>query len=132
MIRCTTTIIWKFRTPIFEETELFARSMGQTSDVVQKQMLNLSSQKRSENGEIQLSGLSLRPENTASVVRSYIQQRRLDKSEGLTKLYYMGPMFRGERPQKGRLRQFHQVGVEAIGPQAGLALFGCRGYCFSG
>ncbi len=107
----------EIRTPIFEDTELFARSMGQSSDVVMKQMLNLAAQRPSENGHPQLSGLSLRPENTASVVRSYIQQG-LDRKEALSKLYYIGPMFRGERPQKGRLRQFHQVGVEAIGPNA--------------
>ncbi|MBF0478792.1 MAG: histidine--tRNA ligase [Candidatus Omnitrophica bacterium] len=108
----------EIRTPIFEETGLFARSMGQTSDVVQKQMLNLASQAKDEQGQIQLSGLSLRPEGTAAVVRSYIENR-LDKKESLTKLFYVGPMFRGERPQKGRLRQFHQIGVEAIGPQSG-------------
>ena len=107
----------EIRTPIFEDTELFARSMGQSSDVVMKQMLNLASQRPSEDGHPRLSGLSLRPENTASVVRSYIQQG-LDRRESLTKLFYLGPMFRGERPQKGRLRQFHQVGVEAIGPHA--------------
>ncbi|HBG60946.1 MAG: histidine--tRNA ligase [Omnitrophica WOR_2 bacterium GWF2_38_59] len=107
----------EIRTPIFEETELFARSMGQTSDIVQKQMLNLASQRKDENENIQLSGLSLRPENTASVVRSYVQNS-MDRKESLTKLFYFGPMFRGERPQKGRLRQFHQVGVEAIGPNS--------------
>ncbi|MCD4779599.1 MAG: histidine--tRNA ligase [Candidatus Omnitrophica bacterium] len=106
----------EIRTPFFEETDLFARSMGQTSDVVQKQMLNLAAQKRDDQHVIQLSGLSLRPENTASVVRSYIQNG-MDRKENLTKLFYIGPMFRGERPQKGRLRQFHQIGVEAIGPQ---------------
>jgi len=107
----------EIRTPVFEETDLFARSMGQSSDVVMKQMLNLTAQTTEENGQLKLSGLSLRPENTASVVRSYIQQN-LDQFEGLSKLYYIGPMFRGERPQKGRLRQFHQIGVEAIGPFA--------------
>ena len=107
----------EIRTPIFEDAELFARSMGQSSDVVMKQMLNLASQRPSEDGSLRLSGLSLRPENTASVVRSYIQQG-LERKESLSKLFYLGPMFRGERPQKGRLRQFHQVGVEAIGPQA--------------
>lgn len=107
----------EIRTPLFEETDLFARSMGQTSDVVQKQMLNLTSQRLDPQGNIQLSGLSLRPENTASVVRSYIQNS-LDKKESLSRLFYIGPMFRGERPQKGRLRQFHQMGVEAIGPNS--------------
>ncbi len=107
----------EIRTPIFEETGLFARSMGQTSDVVQKQMLNLASQRLDDKGNVQLSGLSLRPENTASVVRSYIQNS-LDKKESLSRLFYIGPMFRGERPQKGRLRQFHQLGAEAIGPNS--------------
>lgn len=104
----------EIRTPIFEETDLFARSMGQTSDVVQKQMLNIMPQNTSEEQESK-SFLSLRPENTASVVRSYIENS-VDRKESLTKLFYIGPMFRGERPQKGRLRQFHQIGVEALGP----------------
>lgn len=107
----------EIRTPIFEESELFARSVGQTSDIVQKQMLNLASQRQGEDKELKLSGLSLRPEGTASIVRSYIQNS-LDKKERLSKLFYIGPMFRGERPQKGRLRQFHQIGVEAIGPES--------------
>ena len=109
----------EIRTPFFEETELFVRSMGQASDVVQKQMLNIQSQYLQGEDEKSVR-LSLRPENTASVVRSYIQNR-LDKKEGLSKLYYIGAMFRGERPQKGRLRQFHQMGVEAIGPDGASA-----------
>ena len=72
----------EIRTPIFEETDLFVRSMGQTSDVVQKQMLTLQSQKKSDAEDIQTAGLSLRPEGTASVVRSYIQND-LDKKENL-------------------------------------------------
>lgn len=100
----------EIRTPCFEETELFARSMGQGTEVVQKQMLRLQSQKE-ENS----SPFALRPEGTASVLRAYIQHG-LDRQEALSKLFYIGPMFRGERPQKGRLRQFHQIGVEAIGP----------------
>ncbi|MFT5169734.1 MAG: histidyl-tRNA synthetase [Candidatus Omnitrophota bacterium] len=104
----------EIRTPNFEEVELFARSMGQTSDVVQKQILSLASQKDSQTV---LSGLALRPEGTASVVRSYIQNG-LDRIEPLSKMFYIGPMFRGERPQKGRLRQFHQLGIEAIGPDS--------------
>lgn len=102
----------EIRTPNFEEVELFARSMGQTSDVVQKQILGLSSQKEGND-----SGLGLRPEGTASVVRAYIQNG-MERVGGLAKLFYIGPMFRGERPQKGRLRQFHQMGVEAIGPDS--------------
>jgi histidyl-tRNA synthetase len=107
----------EIRTPLFEETELFARSMGKTSDVVQKQMLTLQpNQREGEEGQSPKI-FSLRPEGTASIVRSYIENS-LDRKEGLTKLFYIGAMFRGERPQKGRLRQFHQIGVEAIGPQA--------------
>ena len=105
----------EIRTPIFEETELFVRSMGESSEVVEKQMLNLAPSKSTDEPGQSLPGLSLRPEGTASIVRSYIQHN-LDKKENLSKLYYIGPMFRGERPQKGRLRQFHQIGVEAIGP----------------
>lgn len=111
----------EIRTPYFEETALFTRSLGQTSDVVNKQLLNISQAKK-ETSEPQedISGLSLRPEGTASIVRSYIEND-LDKKEHLSKLYYIGPMFRGERPQKGRLRQFHQIGVEAIGPETSIA-----------
>lgn len=108
----------EMRTPIFEETELFARSVGQASDIVQKQMLNLAAQgDKAHVGDMTVSGLSLRPEGTASIVRSYIENR-FDRAEKLSKLFYIGPMFRGERPQKGRLRQFHQIGVEAIGPES--------------
>jgi len=109
----------EIRTPVFEETELFARSVGQTSDIVQKQMLTLASQQGSNKEDSSLSAgtLSLRPEGTASVVRSYIENG-LARQEKLSKLFYIGPMFRGERPQKGRLRQFHQIGVEAIGIQS--------------
>lgn len=100
----------EMRTPLFEEMELFARSMGQTTEVVQKQMLKLQSQKENES-----SPFALRPEGTAAILRAYIQYG-LDRKENLSKIFYIGPMFRGERPQKGRLRQFHQMGVEAIGP----------------
>ena len=92
--------------PLFEETGLFKRSLGQTSDVVNKQLIELKSDKEE--------GFSLRPEGTASVVRAYIENS-LDRKENSSKLFYMGPMFRGERPQRGRLRQFHQIGVEVIG-----------------
>ncbi len=99
----------EIRTPIYEESALFKRSLGQTSDVVNKQLLELAPQGDEH--------YALRPEGTAAVVRSYIEHN-LDKKEPLSKLYYIGPMFRGERPQKGRLRQFHQIGVEAIGPNS--------------
>lgn len=103
----------EIRTPVYEETALFKRSLGQTSDVVNKQLLELASNKEKEDGE----GLSLRPEGTAAVVRSYLENS-FDGREALSKFFYIGPMFRGERPQKGRLRQFHQIGAEAIGPNS--------------
>jgi len=106
----------EIRTPAFEDSELFSRSIGQTSDIVQKQMLNLQPQAASEEKEA-AARFSLRPEGTASVVRSYIQNH-MNKKEPLSKLFYLGSMFRGERPQKGRLRQFHQIGAEVIGPQS--------------
>jgi histidyl-tRNA synthetase len=96
----------EIRTPIFEETDLFARSIGQDTDIVQKEMYTFLDQgKRS---------LTLRPEGTAGVVRAYLEHSLGEKSP-LVKLFYFGPMFRQERPQKGRLRQFRQFGVEAIG-----------------
>ncbi len=101
----------EIRTPVFEETALFVRSLGDATDVVQKQMLTIAGGKEDN--------LSLRPEGTAAIVRSYIEND-IDKKQGLAKFYYIGAMFRGERPQKGRLRQFHQIGVEAMGPTASL------------
>ncbi len=96
----------EIRTPIIEETRLFARSVGQETDIVKKQMYSFLDQGKRD--------ISLRPEETASVVRAYIENR-LDNTEGFVKLYYMGSMFRSERPQAGRFRQFNQIGVEAIG-----------------
>jgi histidyl-tRNA synthetase len=95
----------EIRPPLIEEASLFNRSLGEATEIVQKQMFVI---KREEDTYV------LRPEGTASVVRAYIENG-LDKQKGSVKLYYMGPMFRAERPQKGRLRQFHQMGVEAIG-----------------
>ena len=100
----------EIRTPVYEDINLFKRSLGATSDVVNKQLLELVSSREDE-------GCAVRPEGTASIVRSYIENS-LDGKESLSKLFYLGPMFRGERPQKGRLRQFHQIGVEAIGPNS--------------
>lgn len=91
-------------TPLFEDSRLFVRSLGDTSDIVTKQMLNIEGKDNP---------LTLRPEGTASVIRAYLEHN-LDK-EGFQKLFYIGPMFRGERPQKGRLRQFTHIGAEAIG-----------------
>lgn len=96
----------EIRTPIIEENALFTRSVGEDTDIVKKQMYSFKDQ----GGRT----ICLRPEETASVVRAYLEHH-LDKSEGFIKLFYIGPMFRSERPQAGRLRQFHQVGVEAIG-----------------
>ncbi len=96
----------EIRTPIFENTELFARSIGQSSEIVAKEMYTFEDRKGRS--------LTLRPENTAPVVRSYIQHQMHRRSE-LNRLYYIGPMFRYERPQKGRMRQFHQIGVEVLG-----------------
>lgn len=96
----------EIRTPILEATELFARSIGEETDIVSKEMYTFRDQgKRS---------LTLRPEATASVVRAYLEHN-LGRVSPFVKLYYIGPMFRQERPQKGRYRQFHQYGAEAIG-----------------
>lgn len=96
----------EIRTPVLEETALFARSVGEETDIVSKEMYTFEDRDGSS--------VTLRPENTASVLRAYIEHR-LDQQPGLQKLYYMGPMFRRERPQKGRFRQFYQIGAEAIG-----------------
>lgn len=99
----------EIRTPIFEETALFARGVGEDTDIVSKEMYTFEDRDGSS--------LSLRPECTASVIRAYIEHR-LDQLPGLQKLYYIGPMFRRERPQKGRFRQFYQIGAEAIGSES--------------
>jgi histidyl-tRNA synthetase len=99
----------EIRTPILEETALFARGVGQETDIVSKEMYTFEDRDRSS--------LTLRPEATASVMRAYIEHR-LDQKPGLQKLYYIGPMFRRERPQKGRYRQFYQIGAEAIGSES--------------
>jgi histidyl-tRNA synthetase len=102
----------EIRTPIFESTELFARGVGEETDIVAKEMYTWEDRGRaaSEKGQ----SLTLRPENTAGVVRAYIEHTMWDR--GLNKLYYIGPQFRRERPQKGRYRQFYQIGAEVIGP----------------
>lgn len=96
----------EIRTPIFEQTSLFARSIGELTDIVGKEMYTFADR----SGE----SVTLRPEGTASVMRAYIQNN-LAQDQPLTKVYYLGPMFRQERPQAGRLRQFHQFGAEATG-----------------
>jgi histidyl-tRNA synthetase len=96
----------EIRTPIFEETALFARGVGADTDIVTKEMYTFEDRDGSS--------ITLRPEATASVMRAYIEHR-LDQIPGVKKFYYIGPMFRRERPQKGRFRQFYQIGAEAIG-----------------
>jgi histidyl-tRNA synthetase len=99
----------EIRTPILEETQLFARGVGEETDIVTKEMYTFTDRDDAS--------LTLRPENTAGVMRAYIEHR-LDQQPGVRKLYYMGPMFRRERPQKGRYRQFFQIGAEAIGSES--------------
>lgn len=96
----------EIRVPIMEKTVLFQRSIGETTDIVEKEMYTF----RDRDDEL----LTLRPEATASVIRAYIEHNLLG-SDPITKLYTMGPMFRRERPQKGRFRQFHQIDVELFG-----------------
>ena len=98
----------EIRTPIFENTELFKRSVGEDSDVVSKEMYSWVDQGGTD--------LTLKPEYTASVIRSYIQNN-LGSVSPISKLYYLGDLFRRERPQKGRYRQFRQYGIEAIGSE---------------
>jgi histidyl-tRNA synthetase len=98
----------EIRTPLVEETQLFARGVGAETDIVSKEMYTFD-----DHGD----SLTLRPEATASVVRAYIEHS-MSRNPGLTKLYYIGPMFRRERPQKGRYRQFFQIGAEAIGSES--------------
>ncbi|MEA5115904.1 MAG: histidine--tRNA ligase [Geobacteraceae bacterium] len=96
----------EIRVPVLEKTDLFARSIGDATDIVEKEMYSFTD----KGGN----GVTLRPEGTAGVIRSFIEHK-LHVADSVTKLYYMGPMFRYERPQKGRYRQFHQIGVEVAG-----------------
>jgi len=102
----------EIRTPIFESTELFARGVGEETDIVAKEMFTWEDRGRAESDKGQ--SLTLRPEATAGIVRAYIEHKLWDR--GLNKLYCIGPMFRRERPQKGRYRQFYQIDAEVIGP----------------
>ena len=101
----------EIRTPMFEHTELFLRGIGDTTDIVSKEMYTMTDR----GGR----SITLRPENTASVVRAYLENK-LYAEQGTSRLYYIGPMFRYDRPQAGRFRQFHQFGVEAIGAKGPL------------
>src|SRR5208337_1563442 len=103
----------EIRTPIFEDTGLFSRSVGEETDIVAKEMYTWEDRARAASEKSQ--SLTLRPENTAGVVRAYIEHK-LGETGQLQKLYYIGPQFRRERPQKGRYRQFSQIGAEVIGP----------------
>jgi histidyl-tRNA synthetase len=100
----------EIRTPIFENTELFQRGVGETTDIVEKEMYTFEA-KGDRNKRL---SFSLRPEGTAGVVRAYVENKLFGEPD-VTKLYYIGPMFRYEQPQAGRYRQFHQFGIEAFG-----------------
>ena len=105
----------EIRTPIFEQTQLFSRSVGEETDIVSKEMFTWEDHGKAASEKSQ--SLTLRPEATAGIVRAYIEHD-LGRSGLLQKLYLMGPMFRRERPQKGRYRQFYQIDAEVIGPPA--------------
>src|SRR5512142_1683941 len=96
----------EIRVPILEKTELFARSIGDATDIVEKEMYSFV-----DKGE---NRVTMKPEGTAGVMRDFIEHK-LYAADSVSKLYYMGPMFRYERPQKGRYRQFHQIGAEVTG-----------------
>jgi histidyl-tRNA synthetase len=103
----------EIRTPIFEDTQLFARGVGEETDIVSKEMYTWEDRARAQSEKAQ--SLTLRPENTAGVVRAYIEHTLGDSGQ-LQKLFYIGPQFRRERPQRGRYRQFWQIGAEILGP----------------
>ncbi|WP_302225302.1 histidine--tRNA ligase [Veillonella magna] len=111
---CKTYGFQEIRTPMFEETGLFLRGIGETTDVVQKEMYSFPT------GDKKEQTYTLRPENTASAVRAYLENK-IYGQEALTKWFYIGPMFRHDKPQAGRYRQFHQFGVEVLGTQAPMA-----------
>lgn len=102
----------EIQTPLLESKEVFTRALGDETDVVQKEMYEF----KDRSGDL----VAMRPEGTAGVVRAYLENH-LDKTEGLAKLFYTGPMFRSERPQAGRLRQFHQIGAETLGSESPFA-----------
>ncbi len=107
---CANYNVKEMRTPIFEHTELFNRAVGDTTDVVSKEMYTFEDKKGRS--------MTLRPEGTAGIVRAYVENKIYGMPEKLQKVYYMGPMFRYERPQNGRQRQFHQFGVEMLGVES--------------
>jgi histidyl-tRNA synthetase len=105
----------EIRTPVLEDLQLFQRSVGEETDIVSKEMFAWEDRARAQSEKGQW--LALRPENTAGVVRAYIEHKLWERP-GLQRFYYIGPQFRRERPQKGRYRQFYQIGAEVIGPSA--------------
>src|SRR5213082_3981543 len=105
----------EIRTPILEDLQLFQRSVGEETDIVFKEMFAWEDRARAQSEKSQW--LALRPENTAGVVRAYIEHKLWERP-GLQRFYYIGPQFRRERPQKGRYRQFYQIGAEVIGPSS--------------
>ena len=105
----------EIRTPILEDLQLFQRSVGEETDIVSKEMFAWEDRARAQSEKGQW--LALRPENTAGVVRAYIEHKMWERP-GLQRFYYIGPQFRRERPQKGRYRQFYQIGAEVIGPSS--------------
>src|SRR5215475_4158702 len=105
----------EIRTPILEDLQLFQRSVGEETDIVSKEMFAWEDRARAQSEKGQW--LALRPENTAGVVRAYIENKLWERP-GLQRFYYIGPQFRRERPQKGRYRQFYQIGAEVIGPSS--------------
>lgn len=107
---CANYNVKEIRTPIFEHTELFNRAVGDTTDVVSKEMYTFEDRKGRS--------ITLRPEGTAGIARAYVENKLYGMPEKLQKVYYMGPMFRYERPQNGRQRQFHQFGVEMLGVES--------------
>lgn len=107
---CANYNVKEMRTPIFEHTDLFNRAVGDTTDVVSKEMYTFEDKKGRS--------MTLRPEGTAGIVRAYVENKMYGMPEKLQKVYYMGPMFRYERPQNGRQRQFHQFGVEMLGVES--------------
>jgi histidyl-tRNA synthetase len=105
----------EIRTPVIEDLQLFQRSVGEDTDIVSKEMFAWEDRARAQSEKGQW--LALRPENTAGVVRAYIENKLWERP-GLQRFYYIGPQFRRERPQKGRYRQFYQIGAEVIGPSS--------------
>ena len=103
---CDLYVYQEIRTPVFEHTELFLRGIGETTDIVEKEMYTFSDKSNRS--------LTLRPENTASVARAFLESKLYAEHQPV-KVYYVGPMFRYDKPQAGRYRQFHQFGIEAIG-----------------